>query len=180
MSAGQVFGPRYAIVPEEVLYAEVSPTAKLLWAVLQRHADPDGHCYPSKKRLQELLGNVSEDTVRRAKNDLAEAGLIEVSERYDDAGRRTSDDVHLLGALRKFAAPDPRKFAGVNKRQLKENHKNVTTGASPRSSAGVAGQPDDGPEAVVIWFECPNCRALPAVAHSCAVCAGTGRFRREA
>ncbi len=95
----RVFGERYAVVPDFVLTADVSCNAKLLWIAYQRHADPDGRCFPSRRRVAEqYMNGVSIDTVKRAKKELVEAGLIAVDERYDDAdnGRRTTDHVTLL------------------------------------------------------------------------------------
>lgn len=102
MSGGQVYGEPYACVPESVLYADVSTNAKVLFAIFALHADLDGRCYPGLKRLAEIM-RCSEDTVKRAKKDLAEAKLIECHERYDDHGRRTTDNVFLRGAPRNAA-----------------------------------------------------------------------------
>ncbi len=96
MSAPKVYGQRFAVVPDAVLYAAVSTNAKVLWAILARHADPMGHCYPGRNRLAQLLG-CSPNTVSRAKAELVKAKLIECHSRYDDQGRRTSDDVMVLG-----------------------------------------------------------------------------------
>lgn len=98
MSEGMIYGEGFAVLPEAILYAPgVSPTAKLLWATYARHADRLGRAYPGRQRLAELLG-VSPETVKRAKAELAEAGLIRVKERFDEAGRRTTDDVFLTHA----------------------------------------------------------------------------------
>ena len=43
---------------------------------------------------------VSHDTVSRAKRELVTAGFLVCQERYDDAGRRTTDDLFLRGARR--------------------------------------------------------------------------------
>lgn len=99
---GQVYGEGFAVIPDAVLYSDVSTNAKVLYAIFARHADPEGRCYPGLKRLGALMG-CSEDTIKRAKRELVDAKLIECHERYDDAGRRTTDDVFLQGAPRKSA-----------------------------------------------------------------------------
>lgn len=102
MSGGQVYGEPYAVLPESVIYSEVSTNAKVLYAIFALHADSEGRCYPGLKRLSGFM-RCSEDTVKRAKKELAEAKLIECHDRYDDAGRRTTDDVVLRGAPRNAA-----------------------------------------------------------------------------
>lgn len=95
MSEGKIYGDGFVVVPEAILYAPgVSPMAKILWGVYARHANKEGWAYPGRQRLAELIG-VSPDTIKRAKAELAAAGLITVKERYDEQGRRTTDDVFL-------------------------------------------------------------------------------------
>lgn len=115
----KVWGERFAIVPDDVLMAEVSANAKVLWALLARHADPEGGCYPGLKNLAGLM-KVSTDTVSRAKKELIEAELLTAEERYDDQGRRTSDHLFLQGAHRKFAVGVHRKFAVTGSSTQKE------------------------------------------------------------
>ncbi len=102
MSGGQVYGPTFAVIPEAVLFADVSTNAKVLYAIFALHADSEGRCYPGLKRLAAVM-RCSEDTVKRAKKELLEAKLIECHERYDEHGRRTTDDVILRGAPRNAA-----------------------------------------------------------------------------
>lgn len=102
---GKVYGDGFCVIPDAVLYApRISANAKLLWGVYARHADAEGRSYPSRSRLAALL-SVSEDTVKRAKKELVDAGLVSVRERFDDQGRRTTDDVILHHARRKSAPP---------------------------------------------------------------------------
>lgn len=108
----KVYGPRFAIVPDQVLFADVTATAKLLWAVLARYADPMGHCYPGRRRLAELLG-CSIPTIARAKAELIKAKLIECHERYGEGGRRTSDDVFLIGGCITSDPPRIKNDTGV-------------------------------------------------------------------
>lgn len=98
--SGLVYGQRFAQIPDGVLYAiGVSANAKILWAILQRHADPAGACYPGRKRMADLMG-VSEETVKRAKAELVKAKLIECTPRFDTGGRRTTDQILLHGGHR--------------------------------------------------------------------------------
>lgn len=90
----RVTGERFAVVPDSVLFADVSPNAKLLWAILARHASPEGSCYPGRKRMAELM-RVSEDTVKRAKRELIDAHLLVAEARRDEQGRQTTDLLFL-------------------------------------------------------------------------------------
>lgn len=91
----KIYNQRFAVIPEFVLYADVSHKAKILWAIYQRHASPLGGCYPSNARLRELMGGVSLETVTRAKHELMKAQLIKAEPRFDETGRRTTDDIWL-------------------------------------------------------------------------------------
>lgn len=115
--SGKAYGQRFAIIPDGILDAPISSNAFRLWATLQRHSDVLGHCYPSLKRLAAIMG-VSEDTIRRAKNELVDAGFVVAKERYDDGGRRTSDDLFLRGAPSRSAGGDPSKSARVNSKAV--------------------------------------------------------------
>lgn len=117
MSGGKAYGEGFAIVPDSVLYAKISASAFVLWCVLQRHSDPEGRSYPGRKRMAQLMG-CSEDTITRAKRELAEAGLLEVRERFDEHGRRTTDDLFLRHARRKFAATGRRTDAATNSKAV--------------------------------------------------------------
>ena len=135
MSEGKVYGDRFAVVPEGILWASgVSPTAKILWALYAFHADREGRCYPRRTLLAEAL-NVSHDTVSRAKKELIDAGLIRVKERFDESGRRTSDDVFLQGARRTGAEGDRRTGAQTGSRSRKneiDTHRGTAkTGGTP-------------------------------------------------
>lgn len=105
---GLVYGERFAQVPTTVVYAEVSPMAKVLWMIYDLHAGPEGRSYPGGKRMAELL-KCSENTIRRAKAELVEAGLIEVRPRFTEEGRRSSDDVFLVGRPTKDGRVPPTK-----------------------------------------------------------------------
>lgn len=162
----KVWGERFAVVPDAVLTANVSNNAKVLWAVLARYADPDGHCYPSVKTLGEILG-CSHDTISRAKKELVAADLLECTVKYDESGRRTADDLLLLGARRKIASGDTRSAASSYKaRGSKEVE---TTSREKRKDENYHGPA----------FECPVCPKGLADP-SCGVCAGTGTFTLEA
>jgi hypothetical protein len=132
--SGKVWGQRFAVVPDDVLMAEVSTNAKVLWAVMARYADPDGGCYPSVKTLSSIM-RVSVDTLGRAKKELIEADLIEAKERFDDQGRRTSDFLFLRGASRKSAGGDTRKFAGAVSSTQKEG---ITTTRPDRKNEAAS------------------------------------------
>lgn len=116
MSA-KAFGERFAVIPDAIINAPISANAFRLWAILQRHSDPLGHCYPGLKRLATIM-NVSDETVRRAKRELIDAGFLVAQERFDDNGRRTSDDLFLRGAPVKSERGDPGKSERVSSKAV--------------------------------------------------------------
>lgn len=64
------------MVPRDVLYnARLSAHARLVWIVLQSHANDGGECWPSLERLAELTG-LSRPTVKGCLDCLVAAGLV--------------------------------------------------------------------------------------------------------
>lgn len=115
--SGKAFGERFAIIPDGVLTADISANAFRLWAILQRHSDVLGHCYPGRDRLAQIM-RVSPDTIKRAKRELLDAGLITCQERFDENGRRTTDDIFLHPPRRKSAPYVGGKDAPVNNKAV--------------------------------------------------------------
>jgi hypothetical protein len=73
----------FAIIPESVLYADISATAVRVYGVLRRHADKDnGTCHPGKTRIA-ALARIGIRTVNRAIDELVVIGAIEVIHRLD-------------------------------------------------------------------------------------------------
>jgi hypothetical protein len=78
------------MVPEHILYANISSHAVRLYAVLGRYADKDTHdCYPARKTLAKKM-HVSLTTFRRALAELEKLGAIEKTPRYNQRGRTSS------------------------------------------------------------------------------------------
>lgn len=134
--SGQVFGDAFAIIPEHVLYSDVSSNAVRLYGIFARHADPEGRAYPGLKRLAELM-KCSEDTIRRAKKELVDAGFVTTEIRTDTEGRRVSDNVYLQGAPRKSAARGGSKVATRTR-----TNRTISNGYAAKTSAG---HPDGDP-----------------------------------
>jgi hypothetical protein len=76
----------FAIIPEWVLYADVSPQAVRLYGVLRRYADRDGSCFPSRKRLASDLRMESTKPVDRALKELVTLGAITIEHRHTEQG----------------------------------------------------------------------------------------------
>lgn len=74
----------FAIIPEWVLYANISSNAIRLYCVLRRRADKEsGRCYPSRKTLAKEMGNISTRTLDRAIEELIEIGALKVLHRMN-------------------------------------------------------------------------------------------------
>jgi DNA-binding transcriptional MocR family regulator len=84
---------KFAIVPEWLVYAEVSDVAVRLYAVLARHADQNGRSHPSRSRLAELM-RCSTKTVDRAAKELAALGALDVNDRFRGKAQ-TSNEWHI-------------------------------------------------------------------------------------
>lgn len=81
----------FAMIPEWVLYADISANAVRLYGVLRRFADQhSGECWPSRRLLADRC-KFSPATVDRALEELVEAGAVTVKGRVTDRGDRTSN-----------------------------------------------------------------------------------------
>ena len=78
-------------LPAALLRVKLTPTALRLWLALAAFANRDNCCWPSNRRLLELLPEgTNSGTLRRARAELEEQGLLVVHARYD-GGRQTSN-----------------------------------------------------------------------------------------
>lgn len=76
----------FAIIPEWLLFADISPQAVRLYGVLRRYADRDGSCFPSRKRLASDLRMESTKPVDRALKELVYIGAITIQHRHTEQG----------------------------------------------------------------------------------------------
>ena len=134
--SGKAFGEQFAIIPDSILEAPISANAFRLFAILQRHSDVLGHCYPGLNRLSEMMG-CSADTVRRAKRELIASGLITCQERFDDLGRRTTDDIFLHPPGRESATYEGGKAATLNSKAVELEPDELDLHAGARDVAGA-------------------------------------------
>ena len=80
----------FAMVPEWVLYADISSNAVRVYATLRRFADQGGLCYPSR-RLLAVKCHCSPATIDRALDELQAVGAVIVQGRVNKSGDRTSN-----------------------------------------------------------------------------------------
>jgi len=76
----------FAIIPEWLLYADISAQAVRLYGVLRRYADRDGSCFPSRKRLASDLRMESTKPVDKALKELIAIGAITSEHRHTEQG----------------------------------------------------------------------------------------------
>lgn len=111
--------PKFAMLPESLLRAEVGDRAVRLYAVLDRYANKDeDKAWPARETLAEWL-HCSTDSVDRAVRDLESAGYLRVERR---GGERQSNNYYLLERpkrrdSRTAATTDGRKGATVDGRK---------------------------------------------------------------
>lgn len=80
----------FTMIPEWVLYGNISAYAVRLYGTLRRHADQQGKCFPSRRRLAEF-GRMSESTLDRSMKELVELGALRIEHRQTDDGNYTSN-----------------------------------------------------------------------------------------
>ncbi len=74
---------------------ELPQRAKLVYIYLSDRSDKDGKSWPSVKRMAKDL-SISEKTVRRAVQDLVQAGLVKKEYAFRKNGSYTSNRYYLL------------------------------------------------------------------------------------
>lgn len=70
--------------------SELSHRAKAVYIYLKDHANKEGTCWPGINTIAAGL-NLSRSTVKRALNDLINAGLVEKSKRWRENGSLSSN-----------------------------------------------------------------------------------------
>ena len=89
----------FAIIPEWVLFSDISANAVRLYCVLRRRADKQsGKCYPSRKTIAEDMQVGSKSTVDRAMKELVKIGAIKVI-------HRTNKDEYTSNIYKVMSAP---------------------------------------------------------------------------
>lgn len=89
-----------------VFASGLKPRARLVLQSLIYHADKDGFCFPSIKTIATECG-YSLSTVKRALNELCEAGYIEKTARFDD--RKNGGQTSNLYMLSEASISDEQK-----------------------------------------------------------------------
>lgn len=85
------------VFPTAILAEPLSPTALRLWIALAQFANDDRQCWPSRRRLLELMPpTTAKGTLRRARAELEQAGLLEVEYRKDSRNGRDTTPMYTL------------------------------------------------------------------------------------
>ena len=72
----------YAIIPAEVRYSELKPSAKLLYGEITALANKKGYCFSTNNYFAELY-NVTKNTISLWIKDLLKHGFISVEIKYE-------------------------------------------------------------------------------------------------
>lgn len=80
----------FAVIPESILYADISSNAVRCFGILQRYANADRQCWPGQSMIASRM-RCSKDTVKRAINELIAIGAVEVERRFTPTGDPTSN-----------------------------------------------------------------------------------------
>lgn len=121
---------RFAIIPEWVLFAPISPTAVRLYGVLARHADKEDHfSIVGRGKLAEQA-RVAVHTVDRALTELVGIGAVAIEHRMDP-----NNPLHLLPNRYLLAVAPPKGPAQTSPKRTTTPTRRTspTHGASPKS-----------------------------------------------
>ena len=86
----------YVVIPRSLLTQKISPSALRTWIALASFCYDDDSCYPSNRAMLERMPpGTALNTIKAAKRELEEAGLIRRDRRFDK-GRETSSIYYLI------------------------------------------------------------------------------------
>lgn len=85
----------FALIPEWVLYADISTAAVRVYCVLHRYANSDGKCHPSRKSIG-TKARIGLSTVDRSIDELIALGAVTVRHRTSDSGDPTSNEYTVI------------------------------------------------------------------------------------
>ena len=75
---------------QRIYQSDLSHRARAVYMYLKDWADKDGKCWPAIKTIAKEM-NLSSSTVKRALNELCQAGLLVKETRWRENGGRTSN-----------------------------------------------------------------------------------------
>ena len=94
---------------------DMPTSTRFVLMILANRAAPEGECWPSHQYIQDRTG-LSNETVRTACKNLQEAGLLTITPRILESGRKTSNHYQLNlgeGYPQPLGVPTPNQQGGV-------------------------------------------------------------------
>lgn len=107
----------FAIIPEWILYGDLSSNAVRVFGVLNRFANSDtGKCHPSRKSIAHKA-RIGLSSVDRAIDELVAFGAVTVKHRTASNGDPTSNEytLYMMGGLSNLNRPTPNLNRGTPK-----------------------------------------------------------------
>jgi len=80
----------YFILPNDLFKQSISAYAKVLYAMLKRLSNKEGHCYPSRNKITKECG-FSITTYKKAIKELTDNNLIQKQERFRQCGGQSTN-----------------------------------------------------------------------------------------
>lgn len=158
MSDVTVEGFRWAAIPEDLLFdAAISPEAVRVYGVLLRHGTDPGSCYPSHRRIAQLIGK-SPRSVPRWVRELEVAGWVQVVPRTASQGDPDSNGYRVFD----HAQPSAGVPAGSRTPLPADQRGGYAQDSAPNESQVNDSQPNDltsapaAPPADPALFEVPT------------------------
>lgn len=87
----------YVVIPQHILSdLSLSPTAKLLYGVIDSFQCKTGVCYATNERLSQEVANCSERTISRCIAELKDAGFISIATAKDKEKKQQCRKIYLI------------------------------------------------------------------------------------
>lgn len=119
---------RYAVIPGWIFDLGLDPDALGLYAVLARHVNEDGYCWPSQETLATALSR-TDRTVRKLLGELVAAGAVVVARDHPAVKAGRASNVYWLPR-----SPTDRPAGGA------EHRKNTSGGQRPEHRKKASGE----------------------------------------
>lgn len=132
---------RYAVIPGWIFELGLDPDALGLYAVLARHVNEDGYCWPSQETLATVLSR-TDRTVRRLLGELVAAGAVALERDHPAVKAGRAANVYWLPRSptdRQGGGAEHRKKASGGHRKessAQHTHRNIEPPFPPLSGEG--------------------------------------------
>ena len=142
----------FALIPEWVLYADITSAAVRVYCVLHRYAnDNTGKCHPSRKSIA-AKARIGLSTVDRSIDELIALGAVTVRHRTSDSGDPTSNEYTVI--VNRPLSTENRPPIGFEQTGLSKSDNQTKASMNESQEPNTSSSVDDGFD--LFWSHYPR------------------------